>query len=443
MMSSIRQRLLLWLFAALLLATAMAAVAVYTQAREEANTLFDYQLQQIAHAFPNEGLSAVPTPRVGDARSITVIQIWDRSGIQLYLSDPYSPPLSADTGFSNVATHEGSWRVYTGIVGNYIVQVSQQTDARHRLAARTALRTMLPLLLLIPALGALTWIVVGRGLAPLRDVASQVTALSPRSLQPLPGRNLPDEVRPLVDALNGLLERLRQAARRERSFIADAAHELRTPLTAVALQAELAERATEPGERAAAFGVLKGGIERATRVVQQLLTLARNEPEALERAAAPVDLTAVARVVIAEQAAIAHRKGIELALVDERSVVVQGDAAALHVLVGNLVDNGIRYTPAGGSVEVSVRAADAAAELTVSDTGPGIPPEARERVFDRFYRHQASGTGSGLGLAIVREIAQRHHASVELGDGPDGGGLRVSVRFPLPSLRDERTPGSR
>ena len=430
-MASIRQRLLLWLFVALLLATAVAAVGVYAQAREEANSLFDYQLEQIAHAFPNEGLNAVPTPRVADSRSITVIQIWDRTGLQLYLSDPYSPPLSADTGFSDIATDGGRWRVYTGIVGNYIVQVSQKTDARHRLAARTALRTILPLVLLIPVLGALVWIVVGRGLGPLREVASEVTALSPRALQPLPSRDLPDEVRPLIDALNGLLERLRQAAQRERSFIGDAAHELRTPLAAVALQTELAERATDPGDRAAAFAVLKSGIERATRVVQQLLTLARNEPEALERTTAPVDIASIARLVIAEQAAIADGKGVELALVNEAPVVVQGDVEGLHVLVGNLVDNGIRYTPAGGSVEVSVLRSDESALLIVSDTGPGIPPEARERVFDRFYRHEpGTGTGSGLGLAIVREIAQRHHASVALGDGADRRGLSVTVRFP-------------
>lgn len=194
MTHSIRQRLLLWLLGALMTATVIAAVAVHQQALIEANALFDYQLQQIAHAFPNEGLNAVPTPRVGDARSITVIQIWDRAGIPLYLSDPSSPPLSPDTGYSDMATPQGGWRVYTGLVGNYIVQVSQQTDARHQLAARTALRTIAPLLLLLPALGALVWIVVGRGLRPLQEVAREVGSMSPRALQPLTQRDLPDEV---------------------------------------------------------------------------------------------------------------------------------------------------------------------------------------------------------------------------------------------------------
>jgi two-component system OmpR family sensor kinase len=431
MTHSIRQRLLLWLLAALLTATAVAAFAVYHQARAEANALFDYQLQQIAHAFPNEGLNAVPTPRAGDARSITVIQIWDRAGIPLYLSDPYSPPLSPDVGYSDVATAQGSWRVYTGVVGNYIVQVSQQTDARHRLAARTALRTIAPLLLLLPALGALVWMVVGRGLRPLQQVAAEVGALSPRALQPLPQRDLPDEVRPLVEALNGLLGRLKDAAQRERAFIADAAHELRTPLTAIALQAELAERAADGAERTAACAALKAGIERAARLVQQLLTLARNEPDALERAHQPVDLAEVARSVIAEHAAIADGKGVELGLAAGAPAVVMGDAEALHILLGNLVDNAVRYTPPGGSVAVALSDIRHAVRLVVSDTGPGIPQEARSRVFDRFYRHDSSATtGSGLGLAIVREIATRHGATITLGDASPRGGLAVTVDFP-------------
>jgi len=431
MTHSIRQRLLLWLLAALMTATAIAAFAVYQQARVEANALFDYQLQQIAHAFPNEGLNAVPTPRVGDARSITVIQIWDRAGIQLYLSDPYSPPLSPDTGYSDMATPQGSWRVYTGLVGNYIVQVSQQTDARHQLAARTALRTIAPLLLLLPALGALVWIVVGRGLRPLQEVAREVGSMSPRALQPLTQRDLPDEVQPLAEALNGLLGRLKEAAERERAFIADAAHELRTPLAAIALQAELAERAPEGEQRAAACAALKGGIERATRLVQQLLTLARNEPHALERKHEPLDLADAARAVIAEQAAIADARGIELGLTAEAPAMIDGDAEALRVLIGNLVDNAVRYTPPGGNVEVKVLAQGNHAQLVVADTGPGIPEEARERVFDRFYRHAGNGaTGSGLGLAIVREIALRHGAKITLADARPGSGLAVTVEFP-------------
>ena len=165
--------------------------------------------------------------------------------------------------------------------------------------------------------------------------------------------------------------------------------------------------------------------------MQQLLTLARNEPGTEPRRDERVDLAAVARDVVAEQAAIADAKGVEVGLAADDAFPLQGDPEALHILVGNLVDNAVRYTPSGGSVEVAVRRAGERTELVVSDTGPGIPPEARTRVFDRFYRHDTTtGTGSGLGLAIVHEIVQRHGASISLGDASPAGGLAVTVTFP-------------
>jgi two-component system, OmpR family, sensor kinase len=429
-MRSIRRRLLLWLFIGLLLGTAGAVVAVYRQAWEEANALFDLQLQQMANAFPDEGLARAPMPQSrGD--SVTIVQVWDQSGIELYLSHPAPPPQTTALGFSTVITPEGSWRVYTNIAGNYVVQVSQHLSARRKLAARTALHTILPLIALLPLLGVVMWIVVGRSLKPLNRVASEVSALQPQALQPLPERNLPVEVVPLVGALNDLLKRLGESARLQRSFIADAAHELRTPLTAVRLQTQLAERAASAEERADAFARLKTGIERASRLVQQLLILARTEPDAMERPYEPVDLHAVAREVIIEQAPIAEQKGVDLGLSEGPQAPVTGNAQALHILIGNLVDNAIRYTPAGGTVDVNVVNEAKQVLLSVTDTGPGIPADVRERVFDRFYRYEPNGgTGSGLGLSIVRDIAQRHGAVVQLSDAQPGKGLAVTVRFP-------------
>jgi len=430
MMRSIRRRLLLWLFLGLLLGTVSAVLAVYRQAWEEANALFDLQLQQMANAFPDEGLGRAPTPQ-SRGESVTIVQVWDQNGIELYLSHPAPPPQRTAEGFSTVVTPEGSWRVYTNVTGNYVVQVSQHLSVRRRLAAHTALHTILPLVGLLPLLGVLMWIVVGRSLRPLNRVASEVSALQPQALQPLPEGGLPIEVRPLVGALNGLLKRLGESVRLQRSFIADAAHELRTPLTAVRLQTQLAERAATDHERAEAFARLKDGIERASRLVQQLLILARTEPDALERPYAPVGLRAVARQVIIEQAAIAEQKGVDLGLSEGAAVSVTGNAEALHILVGNLVDNAIRYTPAGGTVDLSIAEEGSEVLLVVSDTGPGIPAEMRERVFDRFFRYEPNGgTGSGLGLSIVRDIAQRHGATVELGNAQPDKGLKVTVRFP-------------
>jgi len=294
-----------------------------------------------------------------------------------------------------------------------------------------ALRTMLPLLVLMPLLILLIWITVGRGLKPLNVVASAVGMRSAEALQPLPEHGLPTEVKPLVSALNELLARLGRSLSFQRSFIADAAHELRTPLAAVQLQIQVAERTRTDDERAAAFAQLKGGVDRATRLVEQLLALARYEPEAAEQPFAPVNLTDIARDVVVERAPIADAKEIDLGLSSVAPTQIMGDAEALRVMLGNLVDNAIHYTPTRGTVDLEVRTQSNVSCLVVTDTGPGIPPAERERVFDRFYRGDTAGqTGSGLGLAIVRRVAQRHRASIELGEGSGGRGLKVTVCFP-------------
>jgi two-component system OmpR family sensor kinase len=246
----------------------------------------------------------------------------------------------------------------------------------------------------------------------------------------------------LVHALNGLLARLNRALGAQRAFIADAAHELRSPLTAVHLQAQLAERAASDAERAAALAELRAGLERATHLVEQLLTLAREEPGVSERPFAPVNLDELARHVIAEYAPIAAARHVDLGMVDrngpDSDAVISGDAAGLRALLSNLVDNAVRYTPAGGRVDVALRREQGDAVLSVRDSGPGIPESERARVFDRFYRLPEAGAagiaGSGLGLAIVKRVAERHDAAVALGPGlgqPGGEGLGVTVRLPM------------
>ena len=322
------------------------------------------------------------------------------------------------------------------------MQVAQPMRARRELAASMALRTIVPLLAVLPALGLLIWFIIARGLEPLERVAAAVGRRSPTQLGPLAERGLPGEVQPLVRALNGLLERLGEALAVQRTFIADAAHELRTPLTAVHLQAQLAERAATEAERRKALADLKSGLERATRLSEQLLTLARTEPgvDAPERPEALVDVSALAREVIAELAPLAAEKAVDLGLSEGGKAVVRGDAEALRTLLSNLIDNAVRYTPSNGRVDITVQPEDDRVALAVRDNGPGIAPAERARVFDRFYRGQsasapqaaqrASARGSGLGLAIVKRIADRHGADIALGEGLDGKGLGVTVRFP-------------
>ena len=435
---SIRRELLVWLLGGLALAIVGAAIGTYLRAREEANALFDYQLKEMAASLTDAPFVAAPTSSsgIGSSGSDTlVVQIWDKSGVQLFLSQPRRElPQNAQLGFTTIATDSGQWRVFSTLAEGQVVQVAQPIRARRELAASMALRTIVPLLAVLPFLAALIWVTIARGLRPLDRVAAAVAKRSPTVLEPVDERGLPREVHPLVHALNGLLGRLGSALGAQRAFVADAAHELRTPLTAVHLQAQLAERATTDVERSAALSELKGGVERATRLVEQLLTLAREEPGVTDSSTTIVDLASVAREVIGDLAPLAGAKRIDLGLsvANAGTAGVQGDAQALRTLVSNLVDNALRYTPSGGRVDVVVRNDAGRPSLAVRDSGPGIAAEDRGRVFDRFYRGSGAESvgGSGLGLAIAKRIAERHGATIELGPGIDGAGLGVTVAFP-------------
>jgi two-component system OmpR family sensor kinase len=272
---------------------------------------------------------------------------------------------------------------------------------------------------------------VGSGLAPLEAMSKAVAKRRPNALEPLAERKLPDELQPLARNLNELLARLDAALASQRRFTADAAHELRTPLAALTLQLDLARRATNPHDVAVALDDLESGVARASHVVEQLMTLARVEPEAMAQQRTACDLVAIAKDAIVARAALAADKGIDLGLARATPAIVTGDPTSLGILLSNLLDNALRYTPRGGRIDVTIDADASGATLSVADTGPGIPVEARERVFDRFYRGDDVATpGSGLGLSIVKRIVDAHGASIELGDGAEGSGLVVRVRFP-------------
>ncbi|MFW6073785.1 ATP-binding protein [uncultured Ralstonia sp.] len=434
-MQSIRKTLLWWLSGGLLAGIVAATVLIYAQARQEANALFDYQMQQVAAALPSQWIEPPPPALAAIARDDdVVIRIWDDSGRSLYLSHARPDlPDRAELGFSDVVTPEGQWRVYSVAFGPAVVQIAQPYSARHEVAARMALRTVAPLLILLPLLGWLVWLAVGRGLSPLGTVARQVQARDAAALSPLPTHGLPDEIRPLTTALNDLLVRLGDALAHQRAFVADAAHALRTPLAALKLQLQVADRAQNDDERRTALADLHRGVERMIRLVGQLLTLARQEPGAADTQRGTVALDAIAADVVAEMAPAALHKHIDLGIdVESQPATISGNADALRVLLVNLVDNAICCCPEGARIDVSTAStSDGGAQLVVEDNGPGIPAGERERVLDRFYRPaQAPTGGSGLGLAIVREIAQAHDAALAL-EEREGGGLRVVLRFPF------------
>jgi signal transduction histidine kinase len=433
-MNSIRSRLLLWLLSTVALAGAAGGWFSYRNALEDADEFFDLHLRQTALTLRDQAFeyAASPEMREEEAEYDFVVQVFSLDGVRVYLSQPHTVlPGRTTLGLSTVVTSEGRWRVFGVQTRGHIIQVAQPLRIRERRAAEFALRTLIPFGLLAPVLAAAIWFAIGYALRPLDQLGATVRGRDHGDLTPLPDQGLPREAQPLVSSLNDLLQRLSTVLQRERAFIADAAHELRTPLTAVRLQAQRLERATTAPERAEAQQQLVAGVMRASRLVEQLLSLARQEPRATPVEARPVALDALARETVSELIPLADERQIDLGMGETSSVQVQGDPDALHTLIRNLVDNAIRYTPKGGRVDVAVDTGPAGPTLRITDSGPGIPAAERDRVFDRFYRRPgASGLGSGLGLAIVKAVATAHDARVDLADGPQGRGLTVTVQFP-------------
>ncbi len=432
MRTSIRRRLIAVLLPTITACILVAAYGSYRLARTEVEEVFDYHLKQIALSLRDHApQSAAQLPSADDQLDF-VIQVFARNDSKAYASRLHAelPPRGAP-GFSTLETDEGRWRLYAIQVGEQTIQVAQPTRVRKEAAAVAALRTVMPFLVLLPLLASLVWWTVGIGLAQLDRLAHDVISRSAAQLEPLPLDGVPLEAKPLIEALNDLLARLNASLAAQRAFIADAAHELRTPLTALQLHATLIDRADTEADRARALGDLKRGLVRASHTVQQLLTLARLEPDGADALPAEqVDLVNVCAIVAADYTQLAESRGIDLGLSEGSTVaLVPGNRDALRTLVANLVENSILYTPSPGRIDIGVTAVRGQTLLTVADSGPGIPAEERSRVFDRFYRRAESfETGSGLGLAIVKAIAERHGATIEL-QTSDLGGLLVVIRF--------------
>ena len=445
---SIRARLLLSLLVALAGAAVLVGGLTYRNVLRQTEALFDYQLRQMALSLRDQGeIAPGNAAALQDEDLDFVVQIWQVDGRSVYASRAHRDlPNRTALGLSEIQVGKARWRSFAVAARDRVIQVAQPVRIREGLAADAALRSVLPLLAAAPLMAALLWWLIERSLQPLARVARQVGEQDATGLTPLPVTGLPDEVAPLVTALNALLDRLGGAWAGQRAFVADAAHELRSPLTALKLQAQVLRRLGEtgapdsknPAENAAriqafqaALAALTAGVDRASRLVEQLLALARTEPGAPQPAPQTVALAALLRQVLADAAApLAASRGSRLILSADDRLAVPGDAAELQVLVRNLVDNALRYSPPGGTVQLTLAASPAGPLLTVDDSGPGIPEAERERVFERFVRGAASAetAGSGLGLAIVRSIARRHGASVALGSSPLGG-LRVRLQF--------------
>jgi len=435
--STLRVRLLLSLLAVLVIAALAMGASVYWNVLRQTESLFDYQLRQMALSLRDQGEIAPEDARaLADGQLDYVIQIWREDGHEVYATQlQTAPPARAVLGFADIPAGGIVWRTFGVETHDRVIQVAQPERVRHERAAQAALRSVVPLLAVAPALALVIGWLVSRSLAPLQRLAVEVRARDSGSLQALPVAGLPDEVLPLVQSLNALLDRLGAALAAQRHFVGDAAHELRSPLTALKLQVQVMRRAPDDAARDAAARALTAGVDRATRLVEQLLALARSEAGP-QREATASPLAELVRQAMADVAPFADARGTTLELdvadgADAVTVFGEGDVA---VLARNLIDNAVRYSPHGGHVSVWVGgdpASPSAPVLQVDDDGPGIPEADREMVFDRFVRRDnaADQTGSGLGLAIVRQVALRQGAAVALAQSP-AGGLRVRVTWP-------------
>lgn len=336
------------------------------------------------------------------------------------------------SGFHDAALDAHRWRLFLlqDRQDDLWVLVSERDDVRGELVGKIALRSLLPDLVGLPLLALLIWLAVGWGLRPLARMAQLLKNRAPDNLSPLLLAPLPLELEPVSASLNRLLHQVDQLLEREKRFIADAAHELRTPLAVLRIHAQNAQQAEDEADRAAALEQLVAGVDRTTRVVAQLLTLARLEPSARQLQLARLDLHMLACETLAELTPLALARGQELTLeADEKADFhLTGDAASLSTLLQNLVGNALQYTPADGQIQVRLQASAEHLLLEVADSGPGVPAELRAQLFERFFR-QGGGQGAGLGLSIVARIAELHGATVELLDSPLGG-LLVAVRLP-------------
>jgi len=432
--TSLRGRLLWLLSIGIAAVLLVQAVVSYRSTLAEADAILDVEMRQLGDVMQRAGSRmpagiAAPEGSADDDLDM-VIQSRDALGRVLWTSSPalQLPPTPA--GFATALIGGQRYRVYTTGRPGIVVQVAQESDSRAEIARDLAFRMLWPTLLLGGVLLMVTSMITALALRPLARLEAEVAMRQPHDLRPVSLHGLPNEVRPLVQATNALMQRMQDAYEQQRQFVADAAHELRTPLTALQLQADAIARAPDDAARALALQRQHQGIRRAHRLVEQLLALARQD--ATPASDALIDATSVVQHVLDESGAAMRVRGIRMQLAIEEAVRVTGDGEALARLVRNLVGNAIRHAPGGGMLRVALAQRIGGSEFIVEDNGPGIPVEERDLVFERFHRGSTSEPGgSGLGLAIVRAAADSLHASINLGESSLGG-LRVVVRFPLP-----------
>ncbi len=428
---SLKRRLLLTLLGSIAFVWLATAAFSYFDAVHELDELLDAHLAQSAAMLATqaghevEEIDTDHTPQLHKHAKRAAFQIWE-NGSALRLHSASIPPVRMspqDEGYSDAVIDGRRWRVFSAwdVERRYLVQVGERYEARDDIALSIVKNLLLPLLFALPLLALLVWLNVARALRPLAALGRQVAARDPGNLGTLDAAEIPVEVMPLVENLNRLFGRVAQLIENERRFTADASHELRTPLAALKTQAQVARASASDAERTHALDNVIAGCDRATHLVQQLLTLARVDPDEPGSRAQACDLQALARDAVAELAPYALSKKIDIALAEGASLETQGHAGLIGILLRNLIDNAIRHTPPDGAVEVDV---SADGTVRVLDNGPGVPEAERELIFRRFWRRDQTKTESrGIGLAIVARVAAVNDGTITVDKRPEGGAV--------------------
>jgi two-component system sensor histidine kinase QseC len=437
--SSLKKRLLLLALSTVAVVWIGAATFVYFDAREEFDEVLDAHLAQdaallsaqITHELAE--LETLHAPLLHKYARRIAFQVWEDGKVLLLHSDNAAQQHlgDAEQGFSNTTMDGHRWRVFTtwDDSGGYLIHVAERADVRDELAQDIAGNLLEPLLFSLPLLALMLWVAVARGLQPLGKLAAEVERRDPETLTPLDAGAAPREVLPLIERLNRLFARIDSTIQKERRFTADAAHELRTPVAGIKAQAQVARAAAGEAERIHALDNAILGCDRATHLIEQLLTLARVD-SVDAGVAEPCRLRDIAAGEIAAAAPAALVKGVHIELPEGDETAVRGNPELLRILVRNLIDNAVRHTPSGTTVQVGIGQKQGVATLSVSDDGPGIPEQEMDKVAERFYRPaDTQASGSGLGLSIVKRIAEVHGASLRFMQAGNGRGLRVTVEF--------------
>lgn len=450
-LTSLQARLLSLLLSLVTLVWLSAAVLTWQDTSDELDELLDGHLaqsaallvvQQAGHGGDTRDDHEAGDERLEDAPSLhkyaprVAFQVFHEGALTLRSANAGEQPMARKTrGFSTVTLGDASaWRVFgaQGNEGDVQVFVGEQIKSRDAILWAVLKGVLMPLVYALPLLAVVGWLAVRQGLAPLRLLSRALAQRQPNALEPVVLTDVPSEIAPVVQSLNGLFERIERMMATERRFTADAAHELRTPIAAIRMQAQVALAAgSDTASREHALQYTLAGCDRATHLVEQLLTLSRLESSAAGAPIGVVDVCAIVRRVAADLAMTALGRGQELVLEAPQPCWISADDTLTSVLVRNLVDNALRYSPQGAQVQVTVRCTDSQVHLQVDDSGAGLSEADMARLGERFFRVLGSEQpGSGLGWSIVRRIAAVYQAQVTVQRSQHLGGLCVTVRWP-------------